>query len=230
MANETPPTLMKRFGAELIGTYLLVTFVIAAYFIALVSSGGALSYGVAYGVVLALLIVIFGRWSNQFNPIVSLVMFITRQQDATNMLVAIAGQIVGATAAAKTVQGLTNLAQGQIQAGVPTIVPESVSLTIVTMVEGFGILLLLLAYIYTAIETEKKGWLPILAGLSVIPGSLIAMVISGAALNPVRILGPAILAGSSAWKYHWVYWVGPLLAALVAVIFMGILLKDKKKA
>jgi len=30
-------------------------------------------------------------------------------------------------------------------------------------------------------------------------------------MNPARSLGPAIIANK--WKYHWIYWIGPLLGA-----------------
>uniref|UniRef100_A0A1I8HX72 Aquaporin n=1 Tax=Macrostomum lignano TaxID=282301 RepID=A0A1I8HX72_9PLAT len=36
--------------------------------------------------------------------------------------------------------------------------------------------------------------------------------LSGAGLNPVRCLGPALLTGS--WRHHWLYWAGPLLGGL----------------
>ncbi|KAG7246158.1 hypothetical protein CRUP_017490, partial [Coryphaenoides rupestris] len=39
--------------------------------------------------------------------------------------------------------------------------------------------------------------------------------VSGTCLNPARAFGPALV--SSYWSYHWVYWVGPLGGALVAV-------------
>ncbi|XP_016364546.1 aquaporin-4-like [Sinocyclocheilus rhinocerous] len=37
---------------------------------------------------------------------------------------------------------------------------------------------------------------------------------SGASLNPARSLGPAIILGY--WEHHWVYWIGPILGAVLA--------------
>ncbi|XP_078610901.1 uncharacterized protein LOC144881606 [Branchiostoma floridae x Branchiostoma japonicum] len=37
---------------------------------------------------------------------------------------------------------------------------------------------------------------------------------SGASMNPARALGPAVAAG--VWKNHYVWWVGPIIGALVA--------------
>lgn len=37
--------------------------------------------------------------------------------------------------------------------------------------------------------------------------------VSGACMNPARAFGPALVANY--WDYHWVYWVGPMGAALL---------------
>lgn len=37
--------------------------------------------------------------------------------------------------------------------------------------------------------------------------------VSGACMNPARAFGPALVA--NCWDYHWVYWVGPMVAALL---------------
>ncbi|KAK5600921.1 hypothetical protein CRENBAI_006960 [Crenichthys baileyi] len=37
---------------------------------------------------------------------------------------------------------------------------------------------------------------------------------SGASMNPARSLGPAIITGF--WENHWVYWIGPIIGALLA--------------
>jgi glycerol uptake facilitator-like aquaporin len=37
---------------------------------------------------------------------------------------------------------------------------------------------------------------------------------TGGSLNPARSLGPAIFA--NIWEYHYVYWVGPLVGAIIA--------------
>ena len=39
--------------------------------------------------------------------------------------------------------------------------------------------------------------------------------ISGTSTNPARSLGPAVIAGD--WRGWWVYWLGPLIGALLGV-------------
>lgn len=58
-------------------------------------------------------------------------------------------------------------------------------------------------------------------GLAVTMGILAGGAISGAAMNPARVLGPAIIGGE--WAAHWVYWVGPLVGAGLAALLYDFL-------
>lgn len=41
---------------------------------------------------------------------------------------------------------------------------------------------------------------------------------TGGSLNPARSFGPAVITG--VWPgHHWIYWLGPLFGAVLAVIF-----------
>uniref|UniRef100_A0A803Y0H7 Aquaporin 4 n=1 Tax=Meleagris gallopavo TaxID=9103 RepID=A0A803Y0H7_MELGA len=51
-------------------------------------------------------------------------------------------------------------------------------------------------------------------GCAVVAGALAAGPFSGGSMNPARSLGPAIATGI--WDNHWVYWVGPVLGAVLA--------------
>ncbi|XP_015155778.3 aquaporin-4 [Gallus gallus] len=60
-------------------------------------------------------------------------------------------------------------------------------------------------------ETVPTG---LALGSAVIAGTLAAGPFSGGSMNPARSLGPAIVTGI--WDDHWVYWVGPVLGAVLA--------------
>jgi aquaporin Z len=47
--------------------------------------------------------------------------------------------------------------------------------------------------------------------------------ISGTSTNPARSLGPAIVSGE--WEGWWIFWVGPLIGTLVAVVVFSFLAK-----
>ncbi|XP_071332877.1 aquaporin AQPAe.a [Trachinotus anak] len=61
-------------------------------------------------------------------------------------------------------------------------------------------------------ESTEPGNLAI--GLAHTAGVLIGARFSGASMNPARSLGPAIITGF--WENHWVYWIGPVLGAVLA--------------
>uniref|UniRef100_A0A8C2T0G7 Major intrinsic protein of lens fiber n=1 Tax=Coturnix japonica TaxID=93934 RepID=A0A8C2T0G7_COTJA len=69
---------------------------------------------------------------------------------------------------------------------------------------------------FTTFATTSREAAPnrLALGSAVIAGALAAGPFSGGSMNPARSLGPAIVTGI--WDDHWVYWVGPVLGAVLA--------------
>lgn len=67
-----------------------------------------------------------------------------------------------------------------------------------------------------AAEKHKATFIaPIGIGLSLFIAELMGVYYTGGSLNPARSFGPAVVLGKFN-SYHWIYWVGPLLGALLA--------------
>ncbi|HEX6561132.1 MAG TPA: aquaporin, partial [Nitrososphaera sp.] len=56
---------------------------------------------------------------------------------------------------------------------------------------------------------------------------IIGMPVSGASMNPARSFGPALVAGN--FSDQWIYWLAPIIGALVAVLAFEMVKDDKKK-
>lgn len=59
---------------------------------------------------------------------------------------------------------------------------------------------------------------PVGIGLSLFVAELMGVFYTGGSLNPARSFGPAVVTQKFS-TYHWIYWVGPILGALVASAF-----------
>lgn len=85
--------------------------------------------------------------------------------------------------------------------------------------------LLVFAIFGTAVDRRapKIGGFGI--GLTIAANILMGGPISGASMNPARTFGPGLVGG--VWTAHWVYWVGPIVGALIAgLLYHHVILAD----
>ena len=67
-----------------------------------------------------------------------------------------------------------------------------------------------------AAEKHKGTFIaPVGIGLSLFIAELMGVYYTGGSLNPARSFGPCVVVGGF-YSYHWIYWVGPILGALLA--------------
>ena len=59
---------------------------------------------------------------------------------------------------------------------------------------------------------------PVGIGLALFVAHLAGVMFTGSSLNPARSFGPDVVVGKFD-HYHWIYWVGPALGSLLAVLF-----------
>ena len=205
-----PTPLLRRAGAELVGTYVIVLASCGAIVVnnqtgALGHIGNALAPGIAVMVMIAANGHISGA---HFNPAVTLAFAVTRHFAWREVPAYWLGQFAGAIGAALTLAALFGRQAGlggNAPAGSPW---QALALEIV--------LTAVLMYVITSVATDSRaaGQLAAIAiGATVAVNSLWAGPVSGASMNPARSLGPALISG--AWTAHWVYWVGPLLGAVL---------------
>lgn len=120
-------------------------------------------------------------------------------------------QLLGATAAALICLGL--FGREAVLTGTPQL---GISLTPMQGILVEAILTFFLVFVVHGTGVDERGRR--VAGLAI--GSTITLDIlfggplTGAAMNPARVFGPAIAANF--WKAHYVYWIGPLIGGALA--------------
>jgi aquaporin related protein len=168
-----------------------------------------------FGFSLATNVWIFFRISGGlFNPVVSLALYLIGAVKAVRALLCFLAQILGGMAAAAVVQailpGALNISTGL---GGGTSIARGLFLEMFLTTE------LVLAILFLAAEKHKATYLaPIGIGLALFVAELCGVYYTGGSLNPARSFGPAVVVGYFE-GYHWIYWLGPTMGALLAVGF-----------
>ncbi|KAI7913716.1 aquaporin [Pyricularia oryzae] len=221
--------------AELVGTFLFLFFAFSAAGVAnavppefsdgiAVPNIAALLYiSFAFGISLMVNVFAFYRISGgQFNPAkfvkVSTALCLVGAIPPLRAGFCIVGQIVGGIIAAAAVDGLypTFL-------NVETTLGSGVSPAQGVFIEMFLTTQLILVILLLAVEKHRLTYLaPLGIGFALFVTHLAGVYFTGASLNPARSLGPAVINRSFP-SYHWIYWIGPMLGALLASGFYTLL-------
>jgi MIP family channel proteins len=223
------PSLARRLVAEALGTFALV-FVGAA--VVVVNGGfpnsgiGLIGIALAHAVVLAVFVSATMTISGgHLNPAVTIGLLATRRIDPVSALAYIIAQLAAACAAAALVKAL--LPSAAVRAallGTPVIASS------VTLGQAIGIELVLTFFLMSAVfGTAVSPAAPRVAGFGIglvlLFDILVGGPLTGAAMNPARAFGPALVAGQ--WLGHVAYWVGPVLGALLAALLWQYVLLPK---
>lgn len=212
---DEPRVELRRLLAELLGTLLLVlaatgTSVVGAY--TSVEMGRAAEV-VAPGLMLMAIILSMGRLSGaHLNPAVT-VGFALRQEFPWRRVPGyLVAQLVGATAAVVLLAVVFGRVGG-LGATTPGAGVGDGQALVVEIVLTFGLFTVIAG---TASSAQNVGPLSALAvGGYLAMAGLWSSPVSGASMNPARSLGPDLVLGD--WSAFWIYVVGPLLGAVLAV-------------
>jgi aquaporin-4 len=219
--SELASGAMRRalFG-EFLGTLLFVLFATGVT----VVTGGllaekltsarlltiALAQGVAYPLFMLAMLRVSG---GHLNPAVTFAAMVTRQLSATKAAMYVLAQCAGAVAGAFL---LTLIVPGATVAGHGTHALAGKVTTagglLTEIVLTFVLVAVVLATTRGALRPASLGLVAV--GVSATLGALLAIPVTGASMNPARSFGPALVAG--VWNDHWLFWVGPLVGALLA--------------
>jgi aquaporin TIP len=221
------PSLLRRSLAEFLGTFGLVFFgagaVASKYYPD--ATYGVFGVAVAHGLALAVLVTaLMGISGGHLNPAITLGLAITRRTEPRAALAYIAAQLIGAVVAAWVISAVYPRGVVRpISFGTPALA-STIQLPQAILVEALLAFFLMSAVYGTCINSSSPRIGGFGIGLTLIFCILVGGPLTGAAVNPARAFGPALIAGQ--WVAHIVWWVGPIVGAVLAALLWEYVLLD----
>lgn len=232
------PALVRRTAAEAVGTALLVLVGTGSVIAALRMGEGSLDYAglgfisVAFAVVVAVVIYGFGPVSGaHINPAVTFALAATRRFPWAEVAPYVVAQVLGAFAGSLLVVAMFGTGAADLGLGATTL-GDATSAWQGSVAEALGTFVLMFAVMALAVDSRAPlGWAGLMIGLAVAAAILLIGPLTGGSLNPARTTGPyvalVVFGGSTPWSQLVVYWVGPVVGALAAVLVYDLLAQTR---
>ena len=225
----------RAWLAEAIGTYALVFFGPLSITIAIAVFGMSLGaeslliISLGHGAVIGIMAYVFGHVSGtHINPAVTIAMMATRRIGLGDGAGYIGSQLLGAVAASATLAAVIPKYASQVKYGVQT--GPSAFLD-GSAASGFAVEAILTFFLVATIfmvavhRKAAAGFAGAAIGTMIFLLHLVGVPLTGASMNPARTFGPALISGF--WEFHWMYWAGPIVGALVAAFIMNYMFVKK---
>jgi MIP family channel proteins len=213
--------MAQRLTAEVVGTFTLI-FIGAGSIVVTqggVDGGSLVAVALAHGLAIATMVSAVGHVSGgHFNPAVTVAAWVTRRMTSGAAVAYVVAQLAGATIGAL---GIRFLLPGSlwdpVTLGTPLVSPVITNWQALVLE---AVLTFLLVWVVFATALDPEGAFGKIAGLAI--GLVITMDIlvggpfTGAAMNPARSFGPAVVSGELTGI--WVYILGPVIGGTVAAL------------
>jgi len=219
-------SLMKRSVAELVGTFWLVfggcgSAVLAAAFPNL--GIGFVGVALAFGLTVLTMAYAIGHISGcHLNPAVSFGLWAGKRFPAGELPAYIIAQLIGGVLGAGVLyliasgkQGFS-LAGGFASNGYGAHSPGGYALSSAFVAELVLTFMFLVIILGSTHGKAPKGFAPIAIGLGLTLIHLISIPVTNTSVNPARSTGPALFVGGWALEQLWLFWVAPIIGAILA--------------
>ena len=216
--------MLRKLSAEFFGTFWLVfggcgAAVLAAAFpeLGIGFAGVALAFGLT---VLTMAYAVGGISGGHFNPAVSLGLAVAGRFSWKEVLPYWAAQLIGAIVAAAVLFAIASGKAGWTPGGFASngfgdLSPGGYSMSaalIIEIVLTAGFLVVILGSTSPAVPA---GFAPIAIGLALTLIHLISIPVTNTSVNPARSAGVALFADADALGQLWLFWVAPLIGAVL---------------
>jgi len=232
-------TLMKKAMAEFLGTFWLVlggcgSAVLAAKF---PETGiGFLGVALAFGLTVLTMAYAVGHISGgHFNPAVTLGLFTARRLPAADVAPYIIAQVLGAIAGAGVLYVIASgkagfsLANGFASNGYAAHSPGGYSTVACLVAEVVLTFMFLMVILGVTDSRAPQGFAPLAIGLALAVIHLMSIPVTNTSVNPARSTGTAMFAGGWAISQLWLFWLAPLIGAILAGLIYPVLSGEARR-
>lgn len=218
--------MSQKMAAEFLGTLWLVlggcgSAVLVAAFPEV--GIGLLGVALAFGLTVLTMAFAIGHVSGcHLNPAVSFGLWAGGRFPAAELLPYIIAQVAGGIAGAGILYLIASgqegfsLVGGFASNGFGEHSPGGYSMLSVMICEIVMTLFFLIIILGATDERAPKGFAPIAIGLGLTLIHLISIPVSNTSVNPARSTGPALFVGDWAVSQLWLFWVAPIVGAILA--------------
>ena len=232
-------SLQKRSVAEFLGTFWLVfggcgSAVLAAAF----PSVGIGLHGVslAFGLTVLTMAYAIGHISGcHLNPAVSIGLTTAKRFPASELPAYIISQVAGGIAGAGVLYLIASgkpgfdIAGGLASNGYGQHSPGGYSLFAGLTAEIVLTFFFLTIILGATDRRAPQGFAPIAIGLGLTLVHLIGIPVTNLSVNPARSTGPAVFVGGWALQQLWLFWVAPIVGAIIAAVVYSVLGEESAK-
>ena len=216
---------MKKYGAEFFGTFWLVlggcgSAVLAAAF---PNVGiGLLGVSLAFGLTVLTMAYAIGHISGcHLNPAVSIGLWAGGRFPAKELVPYIVAQVLGGIVAGGVLYLIASgkagfdVSAGFASNGYGAHSPGGYSLLAALVCEVVMTMMFLLIILGATDKRAPQGFAPLAIGLGLTLIHLISIPVTNTSVNPARSTGVALFVGDWAIAQLWLFWVAPIVGALI---------------
>jgi aquaporin Z len=222
---------MKKYLAELVGTFILVLFGCGT---AVVAGDKVGILGIAFAFGLALIGAAYGIGpisGCHINPAVSLGVWTAGRMSAKDMIGYWVGQFLGGILAAWVLSVIIGGVGGGYDIGASGLGQDGwgpgyqggYNMTSAIVFEFVATLIFVLVILGSTQKSAPSGFAGLAIGITLVVIHIFGIHITGVSVNPARSLGPALLVGGKALAQVWLFLLIPSIGGVVA----GLLFRTK---
>ncbi|NHZ35757.1 aquaporin Z [Massilia rubra] len=231
---------MKQYSAEFLGTFWLVLGGCGSAVLAAAFPGvgiGLHGVSLAFGLTVLTMAYAIGHISGcHLNPAVSIGLWAGGRFPASKLLPYIGAQVIGAIAAGGVLYIIASgaagfdVSKGFASNGYGAHSPGGYSMLAALVTEVVMTMFFLIVIMGATDKRAPAGFAPLPIGLALTLIHLISIPITNTSVNPARSTGVALYVGDWAVGQLWLFWVAPIVGAVLGALVYRFIASEEPQA